>query len=241
MKAMILAAGLGTRLGSLTQSTPKCLIEAGGKPMLEHVIEWLKRAGVTEVVINLHYLSEQIVSFVEKRHQFGIKVSFSYEPEILGTGGGLRKASGFFSGEDELLMVNSDIFCTADLSELLNFHKQRKELATLLVSKRKETSYLVFDGSGHFAGWEKENGQRDLVENVEDLSSYAFCGVQILNARIFGYMQAFKPPFSIIQVYLEAARRSQRIGKYDLGDRYWIDMGTPGNLKLLNDWLSGNA
>ena len=146
MKAMIFAAGLGTRLKPLTDRMPKALVPVNGIPMLQHVILKLKQAGCTEIVINIHHFGEQIIDFLQAHQNFGITVHISDErEELLDTGGGIKKAIPFFSGNEPFLVHNVDILSDTDLKALYDYHRQSINDATLLVSQRETSRYLLFD------------------------------------------------------------------------------------------------
>ena len=152
---MIFAAGLGTRLKPLTDRIPKALVPVNGIPMLQHVILKLKQAGFTEIVINIHHFGEQIISFLQAHQNFGIMVRISDErEELLDTGGGIKKAIPFFSGNEPFLVHNVDILSDTDLKALYDYHRQSTNDATLLVSQRETSRYLLFDkDNARLCGW----------------------------------------------------------------------------------------
>jgi len=154
MKAMIFAAGLGTRLKPLTDSMPKALVPIGGKPLLQHIIEKLSNAGFKEIVINVHHFPEQIIRFLRDNDNFGLHIEVSDESDkLLDTGGGIRKASAFLKGDTPFLVHNVDILSNADLGKLYDSHTRQEEMATLLVSQRKTSRYLLFDEQYMLKGW----------------------------------------------------------------------------------------
>jgi N-acetyl-alpha-D-muramate 1-phosphate uridylyltransferase len=235
MKAMILAAGLGTRLGQLTHETPKCLLEAGGKTMLEHVILKLKQAGVRSLIINLFHLGDKIEEYLASRKNFGIEIEFSREKALLGTGGGLQKVEPFFQGEGDFILYNSDIYTDLDLRLLVEFHSAQKPLASLVTMQRPDQSYLLFCGS-QLVGWETPRAKTVLDRLPGVPAQLAFCGIQVLSSSIFKYMRDQAAPFSTIKVFLEAARAGQRILSFS-PKLYWADMGTPEALEGLRKKL----
>ena len=238
MKAMILAAGLGTRLRPLTDSAPKCLMQAGGKTLLEHTVERLKRAGVTAVVINLHHLAEAIKEFVRRQGNFGIEVAFSEERELLDTGGGLKKAAAFFSGESEFILHNADVYTEVELSRVVQFHASKKALATLVVMERPSSRRLLFASNGDLIGHENSSsGKRVLVRDESSLRSFAFSGIHILSTDLFRFMQGQGDKFSIIDTFLDAAKQGARIQGWSLGKEFWIDIGSEEKLKALRKRL----
>src|SRR5690606_32019928 len=154
MKAMIFAAGMGTRLKPLTDTIPKALVPVGGKPLLQHIIEKLKRFGFNEIIINIHHFGQQIIDFVQENNSFDIRIEFSDEREqLLDTGGGIKKAAWFFDDNKPFLVHNVDILSNIDLQELYHFHLKNNTIATLLCSIRQTSRYLLFDTDNHLRGW----------------------------------------------------------------------------------------
>lgn len=227
MKAMVFAAGIGSRLKELTLDTPKCLIQVGGKPMLEHVIDRLRAVGVTEIAINLHHFPEKITRFVEGRGNFNLKITFSHEPSLLDTGGGLKKLRGIFEKEDAFIIHNSDVYCETDLSTLVALHRKTHALATLAVMKRASKRGLYFDNSMKLVGWTEE---KNMEAPGGDL--FAFGGISVCSGEIFSHMDA-RDAFSIIEPFLRAARSSQRVYGSEISPDTWIDIGTPEQLARL--------
>ena len=232
---MILAAGLGTRLGKLTADTPKCLLRAGGKTMLEHAIDNLVRVGVSELAVNVHYLAPVVERFI-REHSFPVPLTISHEPELLGTGGGLAKLAGFFEGEQEFLLYNADVFTDFDLSKLVEQRRATDALGVLAMMRREEESYLLFNARDQLCGYRRPPQEPDLVRN-EQCHELAFCGIQVLSGRIFKYLPHRKPPYSTIGVFLEAAKQGETIMGHCIDGSYWIDMGTPEKLEQLRGRL----
>ncbi|NLF24259.1 MAG: nucleotidyltransferase family protein [Deltaproteobacteria bacterium] len=234
MKAMILAAGFGTRLGKITEETPKCLLTAGSKTMLEHTVERLKRAGINEVVINLHHLASQVEQFVRAKDYFGIKVEFSYEENILGTGGGIKQAAPFFKGESSFLVHNADIYTDLCLQELITYHNARDALATLVAVPPQTDSCLCVDESGDIRGLvNSATGMRDLHGNTENSAPMTFIGIHMASTRIFDFLNQEEGAFSFFTPYLKAIRAGYRLTTFPMTEVYWIDMGTEEKLKEL--------
>jgi len=241
MKAMILAAGRGTRLKEITKSTPKCLVEVAGRPMLSHVAEQLRGAGVRDVIINLHHLADVVRERVIREGSFGLNVEFSLERELLGTGGGVRKVKSFFGNEESFLVLNADIYSEYSLVDLMTSHEKSGALATLLTMRREDSSYLLFDSEDVLKGYEivGQRAQRvDGGEGMQGLSQSAFCGVQVLSPQIFSYMEGFPEEFSIIDAYRKAARDGKKLVRRDIGSDFWIDMGTPERLEVLRSRIA---
>ena len=131
MKAFVLAAGLGTRLGQITKNTPKCLVSAGGKTILQHVLEKLKIAGINDVVINLHYLGDHIFQYLKNNNSFGMNIQFSWEETLLGTGGGLKEALKFYNSDESIIIHNSDVYTDFSLEKLIKFHEIMVQIPVL--------------------------------------------------------------------------------------------------------------
>jgi NDP-sugar pyrophosphorylase family protein len=231
MKAMVLAAGIGSRLRELTKNTPKCLMQAGGKTMLEHVIDALKKVGVTEVAINLHHHPEQVKQFVKERGYFDLKVVFSEEPQLLDTGGAIKKVHAFLEGEERFIIHNADVFCTHDLTSLVDAHRSRNALAILTVMKRTSKRGLFFDNESRLVGWTQAS-----QPPPSDAHLFAFGGISVCSGEIFEYMDE-RAAFSIIEPFLAASRATQRVFGVEIDPSAWIDVGTPEQLQILQKRL----
>lgn len=227
MKAMIFAAGIGSRLKELTRDTPKCLMQVGGVTMLEHVIEKLKQVGVREVAINVHHHAAQVIRFVEERHRFGISVTFSPEEDLLDTGGGLKKARALFEGETAFIVHNSDVYCTADLGALTMQHAKTGAIATLAVMRRDSTRGLFFDHDMRLVGWTEEKAPPPPQARL-----LAFGGMSVCSSELFQFMDA-RPKFSLIETFLAAARATNRVYGSTIDADSWVDIGTPERLEDL--------
>lgn len=242
MKAMIFAAGLGTRLKPLTDHMPKALVPVAGKPMLEHVIGKLKAAGFDEIVINVHHFAEQIIEFLKKNHDFGIKIWISDETEmLLDTGGGIKKASSFFSGNEPFLVHNVDILSNTDLKSLYAYHSESGNDATLLVSPRKTVRYLLFDGEDRLCGWVNKDTLQTKPEGFvyqpAIQKEYAFSGIHVISPTLFNYMgENWSGKFSIMDFYLQTCRKA-RIGGYAKEDLQLIDIGKPETLAKAEEFV----
>ena len=236
MKAMLFAAGLGTRLKPLTDTTPKCLVQAGGKTLLEHSLDALIRAGVDEVVINVHHLREQVIEAVGS-FDLPLKLHVSIEQDLLETGGGLLFAADHFRDEDAFLVCNSDIYSELDLGKLVSTHRERGSLATLAVANRETSRYLRFDEQGHLCGWENRRSGEEISWNDASYETWAFNGIQVMSGDIFSYMAGRGKKFSTIPVYLDAARAGEAIGHHPMDGIYWMDVGTIEKLESLRGYL----
>src|SRR5574344_400363 len=205
MQAMIFAAGLGTRLKPLTDSTPKALVRVGGETLLQRVIGKLKDAGAEKIVVNVHHFAQQIIDFIKENNNFYTDISISDESEkLLDTGGGLKKAAGLFDKDTPILIHNVDILSNVDLNEFYNANRAND--ATLLVSSRKTSRYLLFDNSNRLVGWtnvdtgEVKSPYADL--NPSEYRMYAFSGIHIFSPKLFPLMDSFPDKFGIIDFYL---------------------------------------
>ena len=224
-KAMILAAGLGTRLMPLTRERPKALVEWNGVPMIEHIIRKLKSQGFTEVVINVHHYAEMIMDFIRKNNNFGIHIDFSLEQEEpLETGGGVSHARQFL--EDKPFLVhNVDIMCTVDLRKLFHSHLESEAVATLAVKDRPTSRSLLMNGESQLKGWrDNRSGETILVDRQEEeLIPIAFSCMHVMNPEIFDWFPPEKK-FSITPFYLELAK-TRVVNMYRHDEDEWIDMG----------------
>jgi NDP-sugar pyrophosphorylase family protein len=226
-KAMIFAAGIGSRLKALTKDTPKCLMQVGGVAMLERVVERLKSVGVRSVVINVHHHAEQVIAFVESRHRFGIEVAFSHEAVLLDTGGGLKKVQELFANEISFFLHNADVYCESDLGELLSRHQSRGAFATLAVMTRDSQRGLFMTSAMELVGWTSE--QAPPPANAK---RFAFSGISICTPRIFSYMPD-GDTFSIIEPLLTCARATHSVFGFEIDPTTWVDIGTPEQLAAL--------
>ena len=228
MKAMIFAAGLGTRLKPLTDTIPKALIPIAGKPLLEHVILKLKAAGFNEIIINVHHFHGQITDFLKSRNNFDIRIEVSNESDLLlDTGGGIRKASWFFDDGKPFLVHNVDILSNVDLKALYNEHAASNSIATLVVSKRNTFRYLLFNEDKRLCGWINEKTGETKPVRFNDISGFnklAFAGIQMLSPDVFKLMENLNPKFPIMDFYLSNAQH-QVIKGYVPPDLHMLDVG----------------
>ena len=255
--AMILAAGVGSRLQPLTDKTPKALLHFRGKPMLEHVIMKLKSHGITEVVINIHHHAQQIVEFVQMHNDFGMNIYFSNEKErLMDTGGAILKARGLLEGRGSFLVHNVDIFTDLDIKALYHSHLAGESLATLAVQDRKTSRNLLIDRRGWLCGWrDNESGKtvmagEEFLQQTEkrsnntefdgavkadkELFPVAFSGIHVVNPQIFKLL-GFNDPFSIIHAYLKLCAE-HKIDIYDHSPDLWIDMANKESIQMYNKY-----
>lgn len=233
MKAMIFAAGLGTRLKPLTDSMPKALIPVAGKPMLEHVINKLKNAGFDEIVINVHHFAGQIIEFLQANNHFGITIHISDETKmLLDTGGGIKKAASFF--DEPFLIHNVDILSNTDLKSLYDYHLSSGNDATLLVSPRKTVRYLLFDERSRLCGWVNKDTLQTKPEGFvyqpAVQKEFAFSGIHVISPSLFKAMDDnWTGKFSIMDFYLQTCKE-MKFGGYAKEDLQLIDIGKPETL-----------
>ncbi len=237
-KAMIFAAGIGTRLQPHTRDKPKALVEVDGKPMLIHVAEKLMAAGVTRIIVNVHHHADQLRSFIEKLHYPRVHFVVSDESEeLLDTGGGLKKAAPLLDGDQAFLVCNVDVLSDIDLKALWHWHHQQQALATLAVSNRKGTRFFLWDRH-RLAGWEHaKNNKHIWVQDPPpaNVKKRAFSGIQVISPAIFSKMTE-TGRFSIKDLYLRLAATNQIIC-FEHDPKGWLDIGTPEKLKQAEGFL----
>lgn len=241
MKAMIFAAGLGTRLKPLTDSIPKALVPISGKPLLEHVIKRLIDAGFNEIIINIHHFGDQIIEFIKLNNSFGIRIEFSDEhKKLLDTGGAIKKAQWFFDDNEPILLHNVDILSTIDLAEVYHCHTINNSLATLVVSKRETFRYLLFDENDNLQGWinEKTGDIKSPYPNFEPINhnKLAFSGIHVISAKAIQHMNSFSDKFSIIDFYLSICNKAS-VQSYISNTDSMIDVGKLDILEKAEDFL----
>lgn len=230
MKAIIFAAGLGTRLQPWTNTKPKALVEYKNAPLLQHVILKLKSEGFDEIIINIHHFADQVVDFVRKNDSFGAKINFSDETGLLlDTGGGLKKTADFFKNCESFLAYNVDILTDLNLQDFYNYHIENKAIATLAVQKRQTSRQLIFDKNGYLCKWKNVvTGEEKPAREISGTPlPYAFSGIHIISPKIFNKITE-TGVFSIIDVYLRLAK-TEKIAFFDHTKSSWQDMGRKEN------------
>lgn len=232
MEALIFAAGLGTRLKEQTQNKPKALVLLAGKPLLQHVIERLKSFGIVHIVINVHHFADQVIEFIENNHSFGIQIDISDERELLlDTGGGLKKAGHFFTGNEPILIYNVDVVSNLDLNNLLGFHRLDNALATLVVRQRETSRYLMFDKNMLLSGWKNFSSGEIIVSREASFANskpFAFSGIHIVQPEILDLITE-EGKFPIMDLYLRLAKSQKIKGYLDQSD-LWMDLGKPDQI-----------
>ena len=234
MKAMVLAAGLGTRLRPLTNGRPKALVEINGRTLLEIALLRLRGFGIREVIVNAHHFADLIGGFLKRHDNFGMRIEVSREDVLLDTGGGLKKAAWFFleksedqpgEPDEQFLLHNVDVISTIDFTKMLQAHRESQALATLAVHKRESSRQLLFNDEmrlcGRRAGKDKEP---EIVCRAEHLEPLAFTGIHMISPRLLGLMKE-DGIFSIIDCYLRLAAAGERIAAFRVDEYYWRDLG----------------
>jgi NDP-sugar pyrophosphorylase family protein len=255
MKAMILAAGLGTRLRPLTDDRPKALVSVRGRTLLERTLTRLRSFGVNEVIVNAHHYAEKIAEYLNANGNFGMRIEISREETLLDTGGGLKKAAWFFLEDgaraEPFLVHNVDVLSSIDLGGMMRFHVQHNALATLAVQERATARYLLFDGPDRVLNGDELNdeligeldggparlcgrragldGVPELVRPAQRVEALAFSGIHVVSPRIFSLLDG-EGAFSIIDAYLRLAARGEAILAFRADGAYWRDLGRPENL-----------
>ena len=238
MKALILAAGLGTRLKPLTDNKPKALVEVKGVTLLEHLIVKLRNLEVTEIIVNVHHYAEQIKEFLRKKNNFGIRIEVSDETEqLLDTGGGLKKAAWFFNDNKPFLVHNVDVLSNIDLNLLYQTHIQSGSIATLAVKDRNTSRYFLFNDNSELCGWENTNTGEILYHsnNSHQLTALAFSGVQVISPQIFDLINE-TGKFSLTDLYIRLSA-SNKITAFRHDNGFWIDLGKPESLNAAEQYL----
>ncbi|MDZ7265831.1 MAG: nucleotidyltransferase family protein [candidate division KSB1 bacterium] len=234
MKAMILAAGLGTRLRPLTDTRPKALVEIHHLPLLEIVIRRLLAAGVDGIIINTHHFAEQIAGFLQAHGNFGVRLALSHEPELLDTGGGLRQAGHFFDDGQPFFLHNVDIVSNIDLRAMYARHCASASLATLAVKQRPTSRYFLFDEAGQLCGWRSTpSGRHELTRQPQGgLQELAFDGIHVISPALLSRMTE-TGAFSIVQTYLRLAGEGESIRAFRTEGYFWRDVGKLAQLEAL--------
>jgi len=233
---MIFAAGLGKRLGTITESIPKALVDIHGKTALQRAVEKCSSSGFDQIIINVHHFAGMVEEEVRRLNKMGFNISVSDERDgLLENGGGLFKARDFFDSQP-FLLYNVDIVSDLDLKALYRLHLEKKGLATLAVRHRPGKRFLLIDNQGQLRGWRNISTGEQILAGVKDegLSEIAFSSMHIVEPEIFNYMSAGK--YSMIDLYLRLASDHNIFTlKHDEG--YWIDIGTPESLEQVRNLL----
>jgi len=232
MKAMLLAAGFGTRLKPFTDHHPKALAEVNNKTLLQHNIKYLQQFGVYNVIVNVHHFAGQIINSIKKNNGWGSTIEISDETDaILETGGGLKRASWYFKTEGDFVLMNCDVLTDLPLYEMIKFHKEKNPLATLATTNRETSRYFLFTKEGVLCGWKNvRTGEEKIMRQQDELTAKAFSGIHIINTKIFELMQQTEQKFSMVDIYLSLCT-SNNILSFDHSNSKFIDVGKPESLQ----------
>jgi NDP-sugar pyrophosphorylase family protein len=235
MKAMILAAGLGTRLRPLTDSRPKALVEVAGRTLLEITLTRLKACGISEVIVNVHHFADMVVDYLKAHKNLGMHIEISREEGLLDTGGGLKKVAWFFmeksgSREQPFILHNVDVLSTIDLQRMVQAHGTGENLATLAVQARESSRQLLFDEHLSLCG-RKKGEEVEIVRKIAlEPRRFAFTGIHVISPRLLKMLQE-DGVFSIIDAYLRLAGRGEKIAAFPADEYYWRDVGRLDDLR----------
>ena len=230
MKAMIFAAGLGTRLYPLTLNKPKALVEIAGKTLLQMAIEKVSQAGYHDLVINIHHFGDQIIGYLEKNNNFGLNIIISDErDQLLDTGGGILKAAPWLDGDEAFLVYNVDVLSNIDLQLFRKYHLEQGGLVTLAVRDRSTARYLAFDETMQLSGW-RNIKTNDVIasRNMQNSCLLAFSGIQLIEPAIFKLITE-TGSFPLIPLYLRLAEEHRIMGYHDQSS-LWMDLGKPDQI-----------
>ncbi|MEP7253448.1 MAG: sugar phosphate nucleotidyltransferase [Ginsengibacter sp.] len=232
MKAMILAAGLGTRLKPFTDSNPKALAVINGKTILQRNIEFLAGFGIRDLIINVHHFANEIREFLKANENFGSTITISDESdEVLETGGGLKKAGWFFEEETvPFVLMNVDVLTDIHLRTMIDQHNKLKPLATVAVTNRKTSRYFLFDEVNYLCGWRNvKTGEQKISREASKYTQKAFSGIHVVSPKIFSSMY-LEGKFSMVDLYLDLAT-SHTIMAFDHNNSKFIDVGKPESIE----------
>jgi MurNAc alpha-1-phosphate uridylyltransferase len=233
MQAMILAAGLGTRLKPVTDTKPKALVEVGGVPMLELTIRYLKKFGTKKIVINLHHFPEQIMTFLKEKDNFGLEIIFSDESgALLDTGGAIKKARPLLDPSSPFILMAVDILTDLDLNAMIAFHNANKPLVTIAVKDRPTSRSLLFNNKMLLEGWRNnQTGELKGLETERNSIALGFSVIHIIDPAIFKLIYE-EGAFSIIDIYLRLMKQYSILGfRHDHNS--WLEFGKIQNIREL--------
>jgi N-acetyl-alpha-D-muramate 1-phosphate uridylyltransferase len=241
MKAMILAAGLGTRLKPWTDHHPKALAQVAGKSLLQRNIVYLQRFGISEVIVNVHHFAEQVMQALNANQGWGSSVTVSDETsEVLETGGGLKKAASYFDGDSDFVLMNVDILTDLNLDAIIQQHTNSDALATLAVTERNTSRHFLFNDKNELCGWRNvTTGEEKIARPAMELQQKAFSGIHVINSRIFSLMK-MEGRFSMVDVYLDLAAQ-HFIQGFDHSDSRFIDVGKPESVTKAEEMFAREA
>lgn len=230
---MILAAGFGTRLKPITAHTPKALIEINGTPLIELQIKKILSLGFSEIIINVHHLADKIIEFVNSKSWNGANIEISTEEKILETGGGLKKASWFFAGDEPFLVHNVDIITNLNIQRMIDIHQEAESLSTIAVRRRNTKRYFLIDEEKNLCGWKSIDKNETLLKRkpVGEISELSFMGVHMMSPKIFSFMPS-EEKFSLVDLYLNLAEKELPVKAFEDNNSEWLDIGRKENLLI---------
>ncbi|NMD01560.1 MAG: nucleotidyltransferase family protein [Bacteroidales bacterium] len=236
-KAIIFAAGLGTRLKPITDTIPKALVEVANKSLLEHAVAHLCLYGVTDIVVNVHHHAQKVIDKAKKlAEKYPCNITISDESDkVLETGGGLKKAAHLLQNEPYFIAYNVDILSDLNLALLVNFHLENKNLSSLVVRSRKTNRYFLFNEKMDLCGWKNmANNEIKLSSTkIQRLIPYAFSGIQVISSEMLPLLLYWGEVFSITDAYIKLCAFYKIQGFVDK-DSFWMDIGTPEKLQEAN-------
>ena len=232
MKAMLLAAGFGTRLKPFTEYHPKALAIVNNKSLLQHNIQYLQQFGIYDIIVNVHHFADQIIHTIKQNNGWGSTINISDETDaILETGGGLKRAAAFFKGEEELVLMNADVLTDLPLNEMVSSHKKNQPLATLATTNRSTSRYFLFNAENNLCGWKNiKTGEEKIMRQADSLIPKAFSGLHIINTKLFSLLHHTETKFSMVDAYLSLCDR-HTILSFDHSQTKFIDVGKPESLQ----------
>jgi NDP-sugar pyrophosphorylase family protein len=242
MKAMVLAAGLGTRLRPLTETRPKALVELNGRTLLEITLTRLRSFGVKDVIVNVHHFAGMMVDYLRSHANFGMNIQISREDILLDTGGGLKKAAWFFlegrGAAEPFFLHNVDVISDIDLKQMLDAHSRSGALATLAVQNRETSRYLLFDEQLHLCGRRSSKGD-EIARQASSSRPLAFAGIHVISPRLLTEINE-DGAFSMIDIYLRLAKEREQISGFPADQYYWRDLGKHKDLEQAERELRGD-
>lgn len=239
MKAMLLAAGFGTRLKPFTNDHPKALVQVNNKTLLQRNIEYLQQSGVYDVIVNVHHFAEQVIETIIRNNGWGSNITISDETDaILETGGGLKRAEWYLKDEENFVLMNADVLTDLSLKEMILFHEANNPLATLATTNRETSRYFLFNDENILCGWKNVKTGEEKIPHSPfsihkeglEVRAKAFSGIHIINKKIFSLMQQSEVKFSMVDVYLSLCAEN-KILSFDHSDTKFIDVGKPESLQ----------
>jgi N-acetyl-alpha-D-muramate 1-phosphate uridylyltransferase len=230
MRAMILAAGLGTRLKPWTDHHPKALAVVNGKSLLQRNIEYLQQFGIKEVIVNVHHFASQISDAIKQNDGWGSDIVISDETDmVLETGGGLKKAAWYLKNENEFVLMNVDILTDLNLHAMIQQHQNSNAIATLAVTERTTSRYFLFNTKNELCGWRNVNtAEEKIVKPSLDLQQKAFSGIHVIRGGVFDHLPG-ESRFSMVDAYLDLAK-DHFIQAFDHSETKFIDVGKPESI-----------